>query len=178
MKNIFLFIIMALLFAFCKNDDPKVDLPAIPTCCGKVTAKLNGVDWEGIPTGGPSRFGKQGTYSIIVTKYENQQEAQELLIGNTPGETGIFYPNVENYNLIHDTTFFSTLFFVQGNDVVNADYDLMSNDSTNYVAIDSFEEATRYFKGRFNLTFVKNLAGVNLPDTIRMTDGVFEINKK
>ena len=59
-------------------------------------------------------------------------------------------------------------------DLILSSYLLVEDDSLNFFTVDEYNEETFEISGRFRTTFVvRPPNGLNFPDTIRITDGVY-----
>ncbi len=175
MKYASIFIAIAISFTFCKDKDLVPVTPTIPTCCGTVSAKFNGVDWTAVTKSKSGDPSKPGTFHLIFGHYENNYLTQELYLLNLLGKKGTYFPQVQNFNMVNDTTLSSKILY-EDYDLIFGAYD-KTKGRDDFFAVDSFNAATNYFKGRFEMTYlVRNRPFPTAPDTIHLTDGVFEVN--
>jgi len=174
------------------KEDPKSRYSVVKDKnAGTMSAKLNGVSYPSV-----SRIlvftnfsdSKKNSFDIELQPFNDDELAiQTLLIGNvslTPKTNNIIpfftfaiLPSNDPAKYDHPYGYFNLVL----EDAVENEYDILP-DSTgqNSITVDSYNVATRQAKGHFKCTMVRKdtnppPAAQGFPDTLRFTDGVFDV---
>ena len=185
MKNI-QFILLAfvaiILLQSCKKNTagyPMTLYERIKNSSGTVTARLNGKPWASTLT---RAYYWQGGVGIVAEHYLNEDLHEAFSIDKINPlleYNEIRYHNPVTYEY-ENADGVQALFGIVEGDADLADYtvipDTMAN---NYVEITSYNEATREIKGRFQISFYRTYTvEKGVYDTVRLTDGVFNLKIK
>ena len=77
-----------------------------------------------------------------------------------------------------DNDYASYLTLLADGDVIGEDYGVFEDNQRSWYSIDEYDEANKFVKGRFEVVFYTTPEAKllpNSPDTVRMTNGIFEV---
>ena len=152
-------------------NDPQIAPPELhPRYWGNASATINGEPWEADP------FAAQDTSNAtiglgFVVHNDWFIEMENLTIVLIPNEEGVYSVHHRIGN--EDTTY--AIFAYVEYDVIDAWYDVVPGDTSNWVNLSSIDESTAEVMGSFNLTLAitERPGKPDAPDTLRIRDGSF-----
>ena len=163
--------IIALLIC-CRKEDNKN--PYI----GEASAYKNGIKWEAYTYTGTFRNDSNKIDIIISTQDKNNIVREHLNILNLSLELGkhsidTMYGSalLKNFGITYTT-------LVDDGDVIGDEYYSPAMNEENHITVDSYDSITGDLSGRFNFYLVlgdRSKFDQFLPDTMRFTDGVFNV---
>lgn len=174
MKPIY-FIFLALFFCISCSDD---DMPIVEESSpfwGEITALKNGESWNAsVYAAINTTHGTEDWLHIIVRLFdENEILRETMALVKIP-----LIPNTHSVfpDIYEDDGKAGALYSIYAVDVPLADYLPLESDSTSFITLEEYDEASGEVKGTFDITFVadwKSSLVAEEPDTIRFTNGVF-----
>jgi len=153
-----------------KEEDTTPELDEIYT--GVTTALQDNNDWMADNYAFIDLIEENGINLIVTVLINNILIVEKLVIRRIPFEVGT-YPVVKRSTDV-DKILISSSFFITSGDEPIADYSILESDSSSFVTLKSYDEATGELDGTFDLTFKIDTPVAGYPDTIRFRDGVFD----
>ncbi len=145
---------------------------------GKATAIRNGKHWEGQGRGTENNLGiGLNMYYDVFNEYgELRQRLAFSKIPKISGVIPLFITSSQSEDSISGVRFTT---FSHDGDVVEDRYLVVENFEKSNITVESYDESTRLFTGRFKATFyidpVRGKRDPNNPDTVRFEVGAFEV---
>ncbi len=186
MKHIALLIFLAFSFS-CKKENNKT-IPNSSNSDGASSSLINNSQFVSTITDA-IKSDREGMVNINMQSYIDGIERQSFSLVNIPLKVGkhkvvssriVIAENT--YRTRNDDSCIAT-FYLGEDDVLENSYYILESASDNYIQVKQYEASKSFVKGSFNLTLYRRDPKTRpqtqgFPDTLRVTDGKFEVTIK